>query len=331
VRMRLGMAGLIGHTYVILGELGTMDEVELVAVASDDSAALEKLRAGATAPKGARYYATTREMLAAEKLDVLAVCNTDGERAETIIAGAEKGCHVIAEKPLARTLKELDGVRAAVGKAGIQLTMLMTMRFEPIYMAARKVMMEGHIGEAAQITAQKSYKLGNRPEWVKSRKSFSGVIPFVGIHMVDLMRWISGREFVEAMAYGGNTTRPQIREMEDNASAVMKMDNGGSATLRVDYLRPQSSPTHGDDRIRIAGSKGVLEARGAENLITVITEGRGVWTPDVPQAESLFHKFIKSLGGGEAPVSVEDCYRTTEICLLMREAQDTGRIVSLKR
>lgn len=329
---RLGMIGLIGHTGVILGDVAKIENVELAAIASDDAPALELLRKNNSAPPSTHYYADYREMLGKEKLDVVGVCNTDGERAAAIIAAAEAGCHIIAEKPLSRTLPELDRVRENIETRRLKMTMLLTMRCEPLYIAAKKVMDDGHIGVVAQMTAQKSYKLGTRPDWCKSRKTFSGIIPYVGIHMVDLMRWIGGREFVEAMAFGGNVTRPQIREMEDNASVVFKMDNGGSATLRIDYLRPQTAPTHGDDRLRLAGDKGVLEVRGPENLVTVITADGGVWQPEIPPTEDLFGRFLASIeGSGAPPVSAEDCYRTTEICLLARDAQDEGRIVSLRR
>ena len=329
---RLGMIGLIGHTSVILADVAKMENVELAAIASDDAPALQLLRNNHLVPTNTRYYEDHEEMLREEKLDVVGVCNTDGERAEAIISAAEAGCHIIAEKPLSRTLPELDRVREAIESRQLKMTMLLTMRCESLYIAAKKVMDDGHIGVVAQMTAQKSYKLGNRPEWCKSRKTFSGVIPYIGIHMVDLMRWIGGREFVEAMAFGGNVTRPQVREMEDNASVVFKMDNGGSATLRIDYLRPQTAPAHGDDRLRLAGDKGVLEVRGADNLVTVITADRGVWQPAIPDAQDFFAEFLKSLDGEcDPPVPAEDCYRATEICLLARESQDEGRIVSLRR
>jgi predicted dehydrogenase len=326
------MIGLVGHTYVILRDAAKIEGMALAAVASDDAPALEKFRASPTAPKGTKYYTDYRDMLEAEELDIVGVCNADGARAEAIIAAAEAGCDIITEKPLSRTLEELDRVRESIARAGVGMTMLLTMRCEPLYMAARKLMEQGVIGEVAQMTAQKSYRLGSRPEWVKSRRTFSGVIPFVGVHMVDLMRWIGRREFVEAAAYGSNVTRPEIGEMEDNASALFKMDNGGSATLRIDFLRPQSASTHGDDRLRLAGANGVLEIRGAEGMISVITPDRGMWTPELPPAEEFFVKFVRSLEGhSEPPVPAEDCCRATEICLLAQQAQDTGRPVSLTR
>ena len=329
---RVGMIGLIGHTGAILHGVKATEDTALVAVATDDAAAVERLRADGVATPDTRVYADYRDMLASEDMDVVGVCNTDGDRAEAIIAACEAGCHVMPEKPAGRSIEELDAVRAAIEKAGVHTAALLTMRTSPVWRAAKQLVADGVIGEVAQLSGQKSYKLGVRPPWMTKRATFSGAIPFIGIHLVDLMRWISGRDFTEGFACGGNVCRPQIDEMEDNAGAVMRMDNGGSATLRIDYLRPQSSATHGDDRVRFAGSEGVMEVRGAEELVSVITEDRGAWSPDLPEATDLFVEFARFLNGeGPAPVPTEDYLRASEICLLLREAQDGGKLTSLVR
>lgn len=330
---KLGMIGLIGHAGVIMNDVKEMKDIELTAVCADDRAAFENWREKGVVGAETRFYADYREMCEKEDLDIVGISNEDHQRAGAIIAAADSGAHVITEKPLAKTTEELDQVKSSIEKAGVEMTMLLTMRQDPFFMAARKVMEEGLIGEVAQITGQKSYRLGKRADWLKSRETFAGVIPFVGVHIIDLMRWISGREFVEAMAYGSNVTKPEIGEMEDNASSVMKMDNGGSATLRIDFLRPASAPSHGDDRLRMAGADGVLEViNGADKATTVILPDKGIWQPELPEKEPFFQKFVGYIDGKcDTPVPAEDCYRATEICLLIRQAQDEGRIVSLVR
>ena len=44
------------------------------------------------------------------------------------------------------------------------------------------------------------------------------------------------------------------------------MDNGGSATMHLDYLRPLTASGHGDDRLRVSGTRGIVDI---ENVILV--------------------------------------------------------------
>ena len=328
--LNVALIGLKGHQGVILDGIRALEEVRLAAVADEDPNALRSVPTWPAADERTKAYADWRELLAQEKVDIVGVCDHDGVRAEQIIAGAQAGCHILAEKPLAMTLEELGQVREAVQQAGVRLSMLLTMRFEPPYRVMREVISAGRIGEVVLATVQKSYRLGNRPEWQRDRRTFSGIIPFIGIHALDLIRWTTGREFVSAMAYQSNTGHPAVRDMEDNASIALKLDNGGSASARLDYCRPAAAPTHGDDRLRVAGSKGVIECLGSGHTVTLITEE----TPpeELPQsgAEGQFVQYVEALGSGEAfGVPEEDCYRMTEICLRIRDGALAGRPADL--
>jgi predicted dehydrogenase len=48
--------------------------------------------------------------------------------------------------------------------------MLLPMRYSPQYLAVKQIVDRGDIGEVIQISAQKSYVLGNREEWYKNEK-----------------------------------------------------------------------------------------------------------------------------------------------------------------
>jgi len=193
----------------------------------------------------------------------------------------------------------------------------------------RRIISQGRIGEPIALAGQKSYQLGERPEWMKRRESFGGTIPWIGIHLVDLMRFVSGREMTRVAAFHSNAGSPQAGEMEDNAGALYELDNGGHATLRLDYLRPAAAPTHGDDQLRVAGTNGVVEYQAGK--LTLVTDSEPPHeVSDWPQGPPLFADFLDAVfNGGRHALSIEDVFRSTEIVLRSREAAETGKVVSL--
>jgi predicted dehydrogenase len=242
--IRVGIIGFDGHYSEITNAAKLVPNIRITAVADPNPAALQGAAANPMLAK-ATAWADYHEMLGAEKLDIVAVCGQNGTRATTVRACAEHGLPIVTEKPLALSLSELETVKRAIGRNGVPLTMLLTMRCAPQYQAMRSMIQSGRIGEVVSLDAQKSYKLGTRPGWMKVRKSYGGIIPYIGIHLVDLMRWISGRELVEAAAFQSKVGFPEIGEMENNTAVIFKLDNRGTASLHLDYLRPATAPTHG--------------------------------------------------------------------------------------
>jgi predicted dehydrogenase len=324
--VRVGILGLEGHYSEVLIAQKVVPEIQVVAVAAPTDR--EKQRAASNPVLArAKLYNEYLRMLDSEKLDVVAVCDTNGQRASSVMACAERGLAVAAEKPLAISFADLEAVKKTVARHHARLTMLLPMRFEPHYLGMKSLIAGGAIGEVIAMGAQKSYKLGARPDWLKHRSTYGGTIPYIGIHMVDLMRWASGREFVQAAAFQSNVAFPQIGDMENNTALIFRLDNRGTANLRMDYLRPETAPTHGDDRLRIAGSKGVIEYQGEHLTLVTATEKPREIT-DLPRHAPLFADFVYSLYGNTPHmISVDDIYRVTEIVLRARDAAESNRIL----
>ena len=103
-----------------------------------------------------------------------------------------------------------------------------------------------------------------------------------------------------------------------------------SPRVTLDYLRPESAPTHSDERLRIAGSRGVIETALVERKVTLIAAGKPPRTlPPVSQT-NIFTQFARSLRGeAPPPLTLHDACRITEIAIKAQQAADTGRVVSL--
>jgi len=327
--IRVGIIGLEGHYSEILDAARILPQIQVTAVAEKSPALLAGASKNALL-KNASNHADYRKMLDAEKLDVVAVCGENSTRAEIVQACAERKLPIVAEKPLALSIEELEATRRKITAYGVPLTMLLPMRFDPQYQKMRSIVQSGMIGEVASMGAQKSYKLGERPDWMKARKTYGGTIPYIGIHMVDLMRYVSGREFVATAGFHSRIGFPEYGEMENNTALVFQLDNQGTASLRMDYLRPQTAPTHGDDRLRIAGTKGIVEYQEGHGLTLATTSEKPGTIMDLPPGKRLFVDFLEALYNGKKPVITPDeVFRVTEIVLKAREAADTGRVVRL--
>ncbi len=200
---------------------------------------------------------------------------------------------------------------------------MLSMRFEGIYRKAREIVSQGGIGEIVIAASQKSYKLGNRPEWMKNRGTYAGTIPYIGCHSLDLMRWITELEFIQGAAFQNTVGFPDLGCMENSASMILLASNGATISARLDYCRPWNVTGWGDDRLRIAGLEGILEI--LNNKITLMTNRKDI--VEIPPSESIsqFENFMAAIEGREyLLIPANDCYRITEVVLKLRDAADAG-------
>lgn len=321
-KVRVAMLGLEGHPGEITKPLNDLPDVEVVAIATTNPPAANSRLAAA------RRYSDYRRMLDTEKPDVVAVCNNNGERAAAIVEAAQRGMNVIAEKPLALTRADLDRVRHAVASARIHLGMLLPMRYEPPYLALREIARSGEIGEVIQISAQKSYQLGDREEWYKHQSTYGSTILWIGIHMFDLMRFTTGRELTEAASFMGRAGFHGYGDMETTTATAFRMDNGGTATLHMDYCLPATAPAHGDDRLRLSGTKGVAEYMAATGVTIAAGARRPRRIETLPAEGSVFRDYIAHVyAGAPATLSVEDIYRVCDVTIAAHQAAVERRIV----
>jgi predicted dehydrogenase len=329
--MRLGMIGLKGHQSTVLAGARQLGGWDIVGVAEGDKAVADRFKQRERLAAKAVLFDDWRRLLDHTQMDVCCVCDENGVRAEQLVALAKLGVHVVAEKPLTTTLADLARVRAAWEKSKGRMTMLLTMRHEAKYAAARQLVRDGAVGEPLLASVQKSYRLETRPDWFRSFKRLGGTIPYIGIHAVDLMRWVAGQDFTQVAAVqGAQGKRDVMGETESHASLLLKMANGGSATARLDYLRPQTAAEHGDDRLHVAGTEGVIDMVGANKNVVVLTAKQKQHEVEPKPVPNLFVTFMEAIKKGEpSPIPAEDCFRVTEIVLKAREAAETGRVVAL--
>lgn len=272
-------------------------------------------------------YEDYKDMLDKIKPDVAVVNCFFGDLAKVSIEAMKRGINVFSDKPAATTIEDLEAVKGEYEASGVHYTSMFGIRYASWFLTAKKAVDEGAVGAIRLMNAQKSYKLGTRNEFYKNRDSYGGTIPWVGSHAIDWMRWMSGEEYKSVYAAHSKQYNRGNGDLELSALCQLTMTNEVLCSASIDYLRPQSAKTHGDDRIRIAGTDGVLEVRHEKvYLINSSTDGE-IELPLLPEG-NVFRDFLEELQGSKkCMVSAEDSFKIAEVCLLARISADKKRII----
>ena len=330
--LKVALLGTSGHTGLVLDGIPEIEDCEFVGVCpAEPGDDLSKITRHAAWTERSKVFEDPLVLLDEAKPDVVGVCMRLPKNAATTRLALERGISVVTEKPLATDLEDLRLLKATADHSTGRITAMFSFRFQPRFLAAQQAIAEGRIGAVCQAFGQKSYRWGKRAGWYRDRETYGGTIPWAGIHGIDYLRWCSGREFVSVQGLQANLVRKDYPGCEDCGGLLFETDLGGQAVLTFDYLRPAAAPTHGDDRLRLAGETGVIEVREADEFSQIVTDEKEPEALPPAETDRLFVDFVGELRGGPAHrISQEDAFRVTEIALLARQACDEKETVSLR-
>lgn len=310
--MKVCFIGNCGHSYQAYRVLSKRSDVEFAGFAPG-SAHEDKI---ASYAEGWPIFDSYIRMLDQVKPDLAVISPVFALTAQPILECAKRGIDVFSEKPVAASFEELERVEKAVKESGIRFCAMHYLRYNPAFYLGAQLVKSGEIGEVKMLTAQKSYRFGTRPGWYWDREVYGGTIPWVGIHAIDWIAHFSGKKFlsVTAQSYGGSPEMAALCQFE--------MEDGVIAAMNLDYYRPAQAPSHGDDRVRCAGTKGVLEVR--DNKVLLINEkGNQVMEPE--ECPDLLEEFLAC----KDPIPMDEIFHLTRTAIAAREAADTGKKIMI--
>ncbi len=176
------------------------------------------------------------DLLAAEDIDAIDICTPNYLHAPMAIAALEAGKHVLCERPFARRAEEAANMVKAAKKADRLLLCAVQHRFRPDAQLLKKFVEKGDLGD---IFFAKAGWLRQRTEWDsdewrrQKRESGGGVVLDLGFQMLDLSLWVLGNPAVVSVSASVHRLRKD--EVEDSATALLRLDNGTTLTLELTW------------------------------------------------------------------------------------------------
>ena len=164
---------------------------EVTAIASRD---LEKARAAAAKLGIAKAYGSYEELLADDSIDAVYNPLPNHLHVPWTIQAAERGKHVLCEKPIALSADEARQLLAVRDRTGVKIQEAFMVRTHPQWLAVKDLVSSGRIGEVRSILGAFSYT--NRdPANIRNRPEFGGgALMDIGCYLVNTSRFIFGRE-----------------------------------------------------------------------------------------------------------------------------------------
>jgi predicted dehydrogenase len=342
MHMKKYNVGIIGYGWVATAHIPAINATTLgqvTAVYSSrelDSQELSNKYGGTIAA-----YDDLDAMLADPEIHVISVCSYPYDHAKQVIAAAKAGKHLIIEKPLCLSLKDLRALQKAIEQAKVKTCVCFECRYSSQFMATKAVIDEGLLGKLHYGEVDYYHGIGpwyGQFRWNTRKDAGGSSLLTAGCHALDALLLCMGDDVTEVTSYDTKSSNKIFAPYEYTTTSVtiLKFKSGavGKCAAVVDCLQPYYFHTH------LVGSEGSLldnkfhsmklktNKHAWGNLAMKLLDSGDV--SDHPY-QSQFEAFFNALDKGkEMPLtSFADAARSHEIIFAADQSAATGKSVKI--
>jgi UDP-N-acetyl-2-amino-2-deoxyglucuronate dehydrogenase len=332
-------AGNISQTHA--DAAAQMDGARVVAVCGRTRDRAERL----AAPSGASAYDGLGRFLDHRPMDLVVIGSPSGLHAEQGIAAAQRGLHVLTEKPIDTSTARADRLIAEAARGNVTLGVIFQDRMKPDIVRLKALIDAGRLG--TPVLASASVRWHRPPEYYSGSAwrgtaalDGGGALMNQGVHTVDLLLWLFGPV---RRVFGKVTTRLHAIEVEDTAVAVLEFESGALGTLEAatsaypGYAR-QIALTGSEGTLRLDGDRlAAIDLRSplsgdvVSGVKAVSAAASSPVVADVSAHRAVFDDFIAAIASRRQP-SCDGAQGRASVAVIeaIYTSSATGRVVDLE-
>jgi len=321
VPLQVGLIGVGRHgSRYIRHILHDLPELKLAAICRRDPT--RKIEADVS--DAVARYADYRELVTVPGIDAVIVVLPPSLNRDVCIAAIQAKKPVLIEKPLATTAADADAIVRAATDANIQLMTAQTLRFDSAIVSLKQLISE--VGARRYVSLTSRMEPNPVPHHL-SGFAGRGALLEIGIHLLDLVRFLTEEEIVEVRCQM-DSVPPSAPE--SRVFAWLRMGDDSCAALDISRV---SSGRIG--RVEWIGERGQLEADWQTHRLSCVSAAMPLrtWTVDPhPTIVSTLRSFARMVReGSRAPISGLDGQRAVEIAeACYQSAQENGGRVMVR-
>lgn len=262
-------------------------------------------------------------------VDAVYISTTNERHYAECIAAARAGRHVLCEKPLATSYADAAEMVEACRAAGVVMATNHHLRNAATHRAMRAVIESGALG---RLLAGRIVHAGTLPiqmlGWrLKTKGAGAGALLDLLVHDTDLLRFLTGDEPEEVMAFAQNGGLA-IEGIEDAAMSLIRFRSGFLAQTHDSFTtraQETSCEIHGTDASLIARSNMAQAPAGTVVLRDKDGERQLELDPEDYYVRGT-RAFVATIWGEGRPVATgEDGLRSLAVALAARRSAQSGK------
>jgi UDP-N-acetyl-2-amino-2-deoxyglucuronate dehydrogenase len=350
-KLNVGIIGL-GHLHPItyMPHFNSCNKTTVVA-ASDEK---EILRNSFKEQFKTNVYASWQEMLDKENLDLAYIFLPHCDCAEAAIACAERKIHIVVEKPVAHISSDVLKIAKACTANNVLFSTPYLWRYHPVVRKMKEAIDSGILGKIVGCEGRCAagglhrYIEGHSEWMLDKNKSGGGPMYNLGVHWIDLYRWLLDSEINEVT--GKNVHVNKNYNIEDNSFAIASFENGATLALDISYTVPDSYPYGRDLYLAIRGTEGTMSFApsfdGTQQTLFICSNHKkfgGAPRQTIQFELEAVPGYVGSLGleyvneiadnilEGKAPfIGGDDAAKVLQVAEAIYESDQSSRVVKVK-
>lgn len=227
-------------------------------------ARLAAVAVGSRAPKLAEDYEIDLEpsldaLLTRADVDVVCIATPHGLHGTQALAAAEAGKHLLIDKPMACTVDACDAILDVCRARGLRCDITYTQRQRIVNTEMKRLIDEGTLGRVLHIHNMQVVPDGMKttPKWQLEPENV-GILLGHGIHNIDQIRWLTGREvtrvFAKVRAFSADYA------VDSTADLILTLDDGTVCTIFCSFEVPAPGLPRTGGATQVTLEKGLIDA-----------------------------------------------------------------------
>lgn len=282
-----------------------------------------------------KITAEAEELLLNPDIDLVSIASYDNDHYAQAVKSIEQGKHVFIEKPVCTDEKHAKHLYEMLNeKKSLQISSNLILRRYPRFRRLKEMFQKGELGDIFLIEGDYNYgRLEKITEGWRGQLGFYSVIYGGGIHIIDLMLWLTEDEVVEVSAYGNNIASKGTQfQFNDLVVCILKFKSGLVGKMAVNFgcVYPHFH------NFSVYGTKGsfVNTPEGAKHYESRDPRIAPTFTDDeYPGVKkgAMLYSFVESIcNSGNAEVTKEEVFKAMAVCFAIEKSMQTSEPVQVQ-
>jgi len=304
--------------------------------------------------QGYLAYPSKEALLSDPEIDIVLVATTNEYHKPMAIDALRAGKHVICEKPVTMSSKELEEIMAVAKECGKIFTVDQNRRFNRDFINLWRTIDSGIIGTPYLIESRVEGSRGMPEGWRTQKSKGGGMMYDWGVHLIDQLMYMTNSPVTEVYCKMYSIHYPEV---DDNFRLLLTFANGLTANIEISTNNFITHP-----RFYAFGTEGTLVITDWDGTGKVVKKlcDDNQWSPEITKVKAgptktmaprdprtvevieltepkdvvdnldpVYEQLVAAIEGAELSIKPEQALRVVKVMEAAFASAETGEAIQL--